>query len=367
MKIAFLINNSTGLYCFRRELVEALMKTHTVLISVPQGRHVDYFRELGCEVEICDFLELRGKNPIHDLRLYRYYRSLLQRFKPDCVCTYTIKPNVYGGMACAALKIPVLANVTGLGDALENGGILSQLTRRLYRRGLKKARRVFFQNQSNCEFFLSHNLYRGAYELLPGSGVNLEQHCAEPYPALDQNSPTVFCVVGRITRDKGIREILAAAEQLKNENVIFRLIGRCPDEFREEVRAAEERGNVEFLGFQNDPHAWMKTSHAILHASYHEGMSNVLLEAAACGRPILASSVPGCMETFVEGQTGFGFPPKDADAIVATIRRFLALPYEEKERMGQMGRLHVEKNFDRRIIVDAYFREIEEIEKQTSV
>lgn len=366
MKIAFLINNSTGLYCFRGELVEALMKTHTVLISVPQGRHVDYFRELGCEVEICDYLELRGKNPIHDLRLYKYYRALLQRFKPDCVCTYTIKPNVYGGMACASLKIPVLANVTGLGDALENGGLLSQLTRRLYRHGLKKARKVFFQNQSNCDFFLSHGLYSGAYELLPGSGVNLEQHRAEPYPAPDQNSPTVFCVVGRITRDKGIREILAAAEQLKDENVRFRLIGNCPDEFREEVRAAEELGNVEYLGFQYDPHAWMKTSHAILHASYHEGMSNVLLEAAACARPILATSVPGCKETFLEGKTGFGFPPKDSDAIVSTVRRFLALPYEERERMGEEGRKYVEEHFDRRFVVKAYLREMEEIEKQNS-
>lgn len=362
--ILFLVNSSGGLYSFRRELLEALCGQNDVIISTPEGVRLEELKALGCRIELCDCLDPRGKSPKQDLRLYRFYRRLIRQVKPDCVCTYTIKPNIYGGMACAAEGVPCLANVTGLGDALERGGPLQKLSLALYRRGLRKARRVFFQNSANLDFMRRHRVLSGAFTLLPGSGVNLERHCLEPYPLQGEAEPLRLTVVGRMIPDKGIREILAAARELKGRGVCIRLIGRAESPVLEELRAAEQDGVIQYLGFRDDPHSWYASSHAVLHASYHEGMSNVLLEAAACGRPVLATNVPGCRETFIEGVSGFGFPPRDARALLDAILRFQALPWEKKREMGLQGRRHVEASFDRRQIVDAYLNEIEAIKHE---
>ena len=359
-RILIITNGTSGLYSFRRELLEELCKRYPVYVLAKPSGHGDQLKEIGCQIIPTD-IEYHGKNPIKELKLYSYYKAKMKELRPDVVLTYTIKPNIYGGMACASLKIPCIANITGLGNALENTGLMQRATLVLYRLGLKKTARVFFQNRNNMEYMVSRKIVSGSYALLPGSGVNLEQHCLEPYPSLGASDPLVLTVMGRMIPEKGIREILSAAHRLQGENIRIRLIGTCQDPILSEIRALEPEGCISFLGFRGDPHEWYKTSHAVLHASYHEGMSNVLLEAAACGRPVLATDVPGCRETYTEGVSGFGFPPKDADAIVAAILRFRELPYEKKREMGLMGRKHVEAQFDRQKIVNTYLNTITEI------
>lgn len=358
--VAVLINSSSGLFSFRRELLEALSERCEVLILAKDTGRVEELKAIGCAYHPVD-MEFHGTNPLRELRLLSFYKKQLRDFGADIVLTYTIKPNVYGGLAAASLKIPCVANVTGLGDAIENRGLLSEITKRLYRLGLRKDVKVFFQNQSNRDFFLAKGLYRGENELLPGSGVNLERYTVTPYPEQKAGEPLILTVVGRITKDKGFFEILKAAELLQHEPVRFRFIGSCPPELQDAMQSAEARGNVRYYGPQKNVAEWYADTHAVLHASYHEGMSNVLLEAAASGRPVLATDVPGCRETYDEGVSGFGFPPRDADAILAAILRFRDLPYEKKREMGLMGRKHVEERFDRRQIVNTYLKTITEI------
>lgn len=357
-RIAILINSSSGLYSFRRELLETLVKSHEVYILASDTGRIEELKAIGCAYIPVE-MEFHGTNPLKELRLLRFYKEQLRQIAPDMVLSYTIKPNVYGGLAAAALKIPCVANITGLGDAIENPGLLSAFTRRLYRFGLKKDVKVFFQNQANRDFFLRNGLYRGENELLPGSGVNLERYTVSSYPPQKAGDKLILTVVGRITRDKGFFEILKAAEALRGEPVLFRFIGNCMPELEEAMKAAEAGGNVRYYGLQKDVSQWYADTHAVLHASYHEGMSNVLLEAAASGRPVLASNVPGCRETFEEGVSGFGFPPKDPEAIVSVIRRFAALSDERREAMGLAGRRLVEASFDRNRIVNKYLEAID--------
>lgn len=361
MTILFLINSPFGFYKFRRELAEELVKSHRVVISTPEGRMLDYFEQLGCEIDRCEALARHGTDPRQELRLYRYYRELLRRVKPDCVCTYTVKPNVYGGIACAKQGVPYLVNVTGLGESLEKSGAMKTVITGLYRRSLKHAKMIFFQNAENRAYLLRDGKLRLPNQLLPGSGINLEQHRLAEYPPLNEDDPLILSVVGRMVPDKGVREILSAAKDLKGEKVEIRLIGSCAEPLLGEIREAEQGGVIRYLGFQNDMETCYRESHAILHASYHEGMSNVLLEAAACGRPVLATDVPGCKETFVDGVSGLAFPPRDPAAIRDAILRFRSLPWEKKREMGLEGRRHVEAHFDRRLILNAYMKEISEI------
>ena len=353
-------NNDVGLYKFRRELVEELLRIHEVHICLPDGGYIENLTAMGCVYHPCEF-DRHGTNPLAELKQISFYKDLMKAVKPDIVFTYTVKPNIYAGMACASLGIPYAANITGLGTAIENGGLMQKFLLLLYRIGLRKAQKVFFQNESNRDFMLAKRVVKGKYGLLPGSGVNLVEHKAEPYP--EEKEPLILVNIGRIMKDKGADEVLYAAKAIRKEypNVIFRLIGGFDGAYEEQVNAAVAAGDVEYLGHQSDVHACLKEAHAIVHASYHEGMSNVLLEAAACARPVIATDVAGCRETYDDGVSGIACKARDGDDLVRAIREFIALPYEEKAEMGQAGRRKAENEFDRAIVIAHYLKEIEKI------
>ena len=360
MRILIVANNDVGLYKFRRELVEELLKHHEVHICLPYGKYVDNLKEMGCHYHRSEF-NRHGMNPLAELNLYSYYKKLLKRVAPDVVFTYTVKPNIYAGMACASMHIPYIANITGLGTAIENGGPVQKLLVFLYKLGLRGAQKVFFQNEANRDFMLKKGMVKCDHEILPGSGVNLSEHTAESYP--ESEEPLIFVNVGRIMRDKGADEILYAAKIIKKEypNVVFRLIGGFDGAYEDKVNAAAEVGDIEYLGVQSDVHSCLKDAHAIIHASYHEGMSNVLLEAAACARPIVATDVAGCRETYTDGVSGIACKARDKDDLVRAIRKFIELPHCKKEEMGREGRLKAEREFDRTLVIERYMEEISKV------
>ena len=164
MRILILANIDMGLYKFRRELLEELVKENEVYFCVPDGEFVESIKEIGCEFVPCTLIERHGTNPIKELKLISFYKKTLKDIKPDIVFTYTIKCNAYGGMACASLRIPYVTNVTGLGTAVENGGLMQKITLTLYKMGLRKAQKVFFQNAENRDFMLKHGVVRGKWQ-----------------------------------------------------------------------------------------------------------------------------------------------------------------------------------------------------------
>lgn len=360
-KVLILVNHNVVIYNFRKELVLRLVKEgYEVFLSCPQGNRIEELKSMGCRFVETD-VERRSKNPFTDFKLISHYKRIMKEIRPDIVLSYTIKPNTYGGIAARRLGIPQLANITGLGTSIENGGLGSKLIFGLYKFGVKSAKTVFFQNQSNLEFFKSRGAVGGNFELLPGSGVNLEEHAFEEYPK--DSKKTVLLVIGRLMKDKGTSEIIEAARVIraKRNDVVFRFIGFYDDDYREIIEEASANGIVEFCGNQTDVHSFIKNSHATLLASYHEGMSNVLLETAATGRPVIATDVPGSRETFENGVSGIAFKPKDSADLVRAVEKFLALDHEKRTQMGIAGRKYAEKYFDRNIVVNKY---IEHIKKE---
>ena len=371
MKILILTNYANGLWLFRKELLLAFLEEgHTVYVSLPPDENVDKLRSLRCggrAVRIIETpFERRGNNPARDLKLFLDYRRLLKQYQPGAVLTYTIKPNLYGGLACRLGHVPYLCNMTGLGTAIEDGGALSRILLRFYKISMKKAERVFFQNAKNREFMNRHGIAVHNSGLLPGSGVNLCEHTFSPYPP--ETEGIIFLAVIRIMRDKGIDEYLEAARVMVRRQaetgvqIRFWLAGEYEEESRAQyepvIRELEDSGIIRYFGHIDNVGEVMAQSHVIVHPSYHEGLSNVLLEAAACGRPVLASRISGCVETFCEGESGFGFAIKSADALVQAMEKVLALSGEERERMGRAGRKWVEDHFDRNIVLQAYRDEL---------
>lgn len=358
-KVLILVNHNVVIYNFRKELVQRLVaEKYEVFLSCPQGNRIEGLKQMGCNYIETD-VERRSKNPFTDLSLLRHYKGIMREIKPDVVLSYTIKPNIYGGIAARKYHIPQLANITGLGTSIEDGGFSSKIILGLYKYGIKAAKTVFFQNQSNLDFFKTKGIVNDNFALIPGSGVNLKENSFELYP--EETDKTVLLIIGRMMKNKGTGEILEAAEQIKktHSDVIFRFIGFPDDDWKPIIDEAVKNGIVEYPGNQTDVHSFIKNSHATLMASYHEGMSNVLLETAATGRPVIASNIPGCREIFDEGITGIGFKPKNTKDLIRAIEQFLSLPRETCAKMGKAAREKVEKSFDRNIVVNEYLKHIE--------
>lgn len=358
-KILILVNHEITLYRFRREFILELLKQgHKVYISSPSGKKINEFVSLGC-IHINTKVDRRGINPVNDFKLLYDYRKIFKSIKPDIVFSYTIKPNIYGGIVSRLTSIPMIATITGLGTAIEAKNWLSSLIIKLYKFSFKNIQKVFVQNSVNYQFFIKNEITpEEQLKLVAGSGVNLDLFKEQNYPEEREVVNLIF--VGRLMEDKGISELFEAAKYFKNtsEKINFHILGFFEDDLKETVEKLNNEEIIIYHGQQSDIRPFLKESHAIIHPSYHEGLSNVLLEAAASGRPILASDIPGCRETFDEGITGYGFEAQSTESLIDAIEKFIELPYERKKKMGVLGRQKIEAEFNRQKVVDAYIDEL---------
>lgn len=359
-RVLILANNASGLYDFRNELVLKLLEEYEVHVSLPDAYEVPELEREGCCIHHTP-IDRRGINPLKDMILIRAYRKLLKELRPSMVLTYTIKPNIYGNLCCRMMKIPYIANITGLGSVFENGGMLQKLVVFLYKVALKKATCIFFQNEQNKKRFEENGILKSRTRLVSGSGVNLDRHSFEEYPTIDKEICLTY--VGRIMKEKGIEELLYASKRVKEEypDVRFRLIGNYEDDYKDIVAEYVNTGIVTLTEYQKDIHPYYKEASGVLMPSYHEGMSNVILEASATGRPVLASNIPGCKEGFEDGVTGIGFEARSKEALYDAIVRFLKLSHEERMQMGKNAREKMKREFDRQMVVQAYMEEIESV------
>ena len=351
-RILVLANNDVGLYRFRKDLLAALLSAgNEVYISLPNGDFVPELVQLGCRF-IDTPIERRGMNPIHDSKLFRQYRTMLKEVKPDLALTYTIKPNIYGGMACRMAHIPYAVNITGLGSAIENGGWLKQFVLVLYKPALKGAKVVFFENAGNRDTLVATGVVpNGRDVVLNGAGVNLEDYPYQPYP---QEGPVKFLFVGRVMHEKGVDELFAAAKRMNHEygdGVEFHIVGSFEEAYKPVMDKLEQSGVVKYHGYQSDMKPFYAMASCIVLPSYHEGMSNVLLEAAASGRPLITSDIPGCREAVENDVSGYLSPTKDADALYDAMQRFAKQPESWRAEMGRRARARMEQKFSKTAVV----------------
>lgn len=351
MKYLIMTNHSYMLWQFRRELISELLRHGEVLISTPFVGHEEDFAEMGCRM-IETKLERRGMNPLHDMGLFRFYHQLLKSEVPDLVMTYSIKPNVYGGYACRMLGIRYCVNVQGLGTAFQKRGI-AQLAGFMYREALRNARAVFFENRGNAAFFLKKKIVpKERIVVVPGAGVNLDFFPQMPYPS--EEGGIHFLHLGRIMKEKGVDEFFFAAREIKKkygDRVIFDVVGFFEEEYKETIDTLVKDQVIVFHGFQEEPRPYYTAAHCVVLPSYHEGMSNVLLEGASTGRALITSDIPGCREAVENGVTGFLCRVRDAEGLRDRMDAFIQLSEAERRDMGLNGRRRMEKRFDRKKVV----------------
>ena len=357
MKILILSNNSGGLYGFRHELISRLMENGEVYVSTPFDDKIPELMELGCRL-IETPIDRRGINPVKDFSLLQNYKRLIKEIKPDLVIAYTIKPNIYGGLACDSLNIPFIANITGLGTAFEKDDILKKLVTSLYKRAFSSSRTVFFENTANKQYFIDRGIIPDstAY-VLNGAGVNTEFYSLSEYP---ETSDTQFLFIGRIMKEKGIEELFTAMKKLVTEGLpcSLTIIGEMEEDYVEIIKEYERQGWLKYGGYQQDVRPYITDCSCFVLPSYHEGMANTLLECASMGRPLITSDIPGCREAVIDGETGFLCRVKDSDSLYNAMKSFMELSYDKRKAMGIAGRQHMQEVFAKEKVVGETIRRI---------
>lgn len=361
-KFVLLSPKDNNFYNFRSELILKLKELgNEVVLVCPYGKKIDYFTERGCRFIDLD-MQRRGTSITADLKLTFEYYKIIKREKPDLVLTYTTKSSTYGGFAARIAGVPYIINNAGMYREEDFGKFIWFVLKTLYKLSYAHANCLMYQNGYERDTLNSIIRNKAHYRDIPGSGVNLNEFVYKEYPKEEET--IVINYVARIVKIKGIDELLECAHIIheNHKNVKFVLYGDYDDdEYREKVKNAEAAGEVIYGGIQMDMKPSIEACHAVIHPSYYEGMTNVVLEHSASGRPCLGSDIPGVADGIEDGKTGFLFNVQDIPSMVSAVEKFLFLSNEQKATMGKAAREKMEREFDRNIVTNIYLEEIERI------
>lgn len=362
LHIVMTVNAAWNIVNFRLPLVKAfLSEGHRVTILAPADEAVTELTNIGCEfVHLA--MDRKAINPLQDFALFLRMRQKIKRLAPDIVLSFTIKNNLMGALAAKSLGIPFVPNVTGLGTAFLSGRMMQAVARHLYRAAFYGFPDVFFQNADDRDLFVKLGLIRRHQtRVLPGSGIDLEAFSPVPYPS--EHDGLRFLMIARLLRDKGVFEFVEAARIIKQQrsDITFQMLGKIDGDNRSSIGSDlvekwQAEGLIEYLGTTKDVRPHIANAHCVVLPSYREGAPRTLIEAAALGRPAIASDVPGCNAVVEEGSTGFLCTVKDSAALAASIHRFAALEWEQKAQMAHNARQKIAREYGVDHVIRAYMK-----------
>ncbi|HZD26346.1 MAG TPA: glycosyltransferase family 4 protein [Alphaproteobacteria bacterium] len=354
-RLLFLVNEALFFTTHRMPVaLEAQARGCEVHVAAPfDAGPVEIIRSRGFHYHDLP-LKRGGRSLRGEARLLAHFFRLLRRLRPGLVHHVSMKPVIYGGLASRLLKVPAAIHaVTGLGFLFIREDLSARLIRRaimpLYRYALGHPNaRVIFQNPDDLALFLRRRLVREKVTvMIRGCGVDLQQFHPAPLP----EGPPIVMFPARIIGDKGVHEFIEAARRLRRQGMEARfvLVGRRdpdnPTDVPEDVvNGWVEEGLVEWWGYRTDMPAVLAQASVVCMPSYREGLPRGLIEAAACGAPIVTADVPGCREVVAHAVTGLLVPVRDGAATAAAIGRLLAEP-ETRQRMAQAARQRAEREF----------------------
>lgn len=351
MKILVIGNNQRGMQIFRGMLIQKLIEMGNKLaVVIPVDEDTRFFDDI--HAKLIDLpIDRRGKNPLKELALLFRYHKIIKKESPDFLITYTIKPNVYGGLIARSLSIPYATNITGLGTAFEGSGAVKRAATILNKVALKGAKVVFFENEANKDYFVQSGIIKNSQaKVLNGAGVDLDYFTYQPYP---DNRIFKFLFIGRVMKEKGMDELLAAMDMLleKGYECTLDIVGGLEEDYSERLAEYKKRGLINYYGLQSDVRPFIAKANCFILPSWHEGMANTNLENAASGRPVITSNIPGCREAIIDGVTGLLNEPKDKNSLFEKMEMMLSMSKDKLEEMGVRGRKHMEEHFDKKEVV----------------
>jgi len=342
MKIILFANTDWYLHNYRMPLAETLVDLQNELILLsPAGDYSNQISSLGFnwrEVKITR----SGINPLREIRTIFHLAKIYRHEKPDLVHHFTSKCVLYGSVAAKLAGITrVINSVTGMGFVFTKKTpltfFLKPFVLLFYRLSLTYSH-VIFQNQQDLDFFVGHHLVKASNcALIPSSGVDLEKF----HPTLYQKGDPLVILPARMLWDKGVGEFFEAAKMLKNKGIKARFAlvgGPDPDNpssiSEEQLEQWSHSGIIEYWGWQTDMASVYQKSSVVCLPSYREGLAKGLIEAASCGRALVASDIPGCREVVMQGVNGFLVPIRKIIPLAEAIEKIIL----DKQLMAKMGK-----------------------------
>lgn len=364
-KVLFILNHPDNAINFYDDLFDQIsnefqlhilsVKCETSRILEEKGYHLHYY-------------QLAVKNPFVLVLMIKSMYSVIRKIKPDLVVGSTLRNLLFGNLVSDFLGIPTISPILGIGPLFENNGLSYRFARLLYPYALKNTRHTFFFNTDDMRKFLAKKFITGQdFSRIKGYGVDLEKF--KPITKKSSDHFT-FLMISRLLYDKGIQEYVEAAKSLKSKypKIKFQLIGGFWDKNLKKNTVSKEKmeswcnsGYIEYLGKIKDVRPYIAECDCIVHPSYREGLSNVLMEGGAMAKPLLSTNVPGCKELIIEGVNGFTFESKSTSSLIKAVEKILPLDKTKLIRMGLMSRELMSNNYNRRISTSIFLGKIKQI------
>lgn len=364
MKILFVEPHESSLFSFRKELLDAIIsKKHEVVLCIEKTNKIE--QAYGKIIKIVDVpMNLKSTSLVANLKLKAKYKKIIKEEKPDLIISYKIKPNIFCGFY--SKKIPMIANITGLGNAFKKKNLLSEIAVFLYKKSFKNVDYVFFQNRSGLDFFNNNKIPINNFSIIPGSGVNTDKFFAKP---VDRREDCInFLFASRAIEEKGFNLLVEAIPFILNEftKVRFNFLSAEEDLFANKefsLLYEKNKDRINVLKRTDEMQTVYSQNDFLVSPSYYkEGISNVLLESLSCGRPIITTiDNPGCMEVLMDGKNGIGVVSNNLNSLISALKKASSMSKAEIDSMGKIGREFVLKNFNREIVVAKYLDTIDEI------
>lgn len=366
MTILLNLNSSWNAFNFRLGLIKSLYKLgHRVVVLAPPDSYSDQLKIYGVKYHSI-FMNQKGTNPFQDFKLFFSYIKNFKNIKPDLILSFTIKPNIYGNIVAAYLRIPVINNITGLGTLFINKSLSTIIAKYLYRIALRSSAHVFFQNTDDQFLFSNSKLINPIKtSVIHGSGVNTAVFKSNK----KVNHGRRFLFVGRLLVDKGIYEYLDAIKIVikKNPEIEFLIAGELESNNKTALtmtdldRCIKGIPQIKYLGQIGNMLKLYKKVDVMVLPSYREGLSKSLIEAASMSLPLVTADVPGCNDVVIEGYNGILCQPKNSKSLAKAMLKMSLLNADIRHQMGLNGRKRVEDRFDEQLIISNYLNIIEAI------
>jgi len=362
--ITLIYNTTVYVYKFRINLIREIEKLgYKVIVISPKDEYSIKLKNLGIEHYHISMSQY-GMNPLNEIKtMYEIYKAF-KKYKPSYSLHYTIKPNIFAGIVARFARVNVINNIAGAGKAFSNDGLFQKFIQSLYKIGLQKSTKVFFQNYDDMNLFLQNKIVdKNVSYRIPGSGVDLSHY---KFNEIKKTEIIEFLFIGRLLKEKGIEYFLDAAKAVldKGYNAKFSIVGELERDNKDYI---ENEILENFLSVQgiyyygsvspDDMPVIIKNSSCVVLPSYYrEGVPRSLLESASMGKPIITTENVGCREVVDEGENGYKCEVKNSKCLSNSMIKFINLAFAEKVKMSQYSRKKMEKEFDEKIVLDAYIK-----------
>ena len=347
-KIVLIGLSSQSIINFRKTFIRDLINNDfNVFVIAFDDIHASDIKKLGANF-ICLNDNNRSLNPLKILSLKKRYSKIIKKISPDFVFTFMLKPNIFGVLAAKRLKIKhVFSMVEGLGDVFINNSFKWKFIRFfvciLYKISFRYPEKIFFLNDDDKKEFLNRHLVsENQCEIIKGVGVDISYFTDTPI-----STKASFLMIARLLRTKGVLEYAEAARRIRktNSNAIFKLLGNEGTLTINDLQEYIDSGDIIYLGTTNDVRPYLADSTCFILPSYREGLSMSIMEALACGRPVITSNVSGCRDIVIDCYNGYLSKARDVDSLVSCINKILTNK-EQTKILGKNARIYAVQNLD---------------------